>query len=201
MKYFQQNKFKAVFEELDQFLSTYDLAMLLNTKREQVHKILEQLFPSRIPSKRIIEYVDNQKKKHIHIEYYINAQEAEAILKRAKEINILSYEELEIGMKKLTKKAYNELVKTKILCTGLYNGRSVDEAEIDDELFEHLSDIKNDYKKGVLTAFNADAEMAYNFLKYEESYDDDLDLDYNSDDLYGSYQDNMNDINTHFGGY
>lgn len=104
-------------------------------------------------------------------------------------------------MKKLTKKAYNELIKAKILCTGLYNGRSVEEAEIDNELYEHLQDIKNDYKKGIQTAFNADAEMAYNYLKYEESYDDDLDLDFDSDDLYGSNQDNMQDIKTHFGKY
>lgn len=104
-------------------------------------------------------------------------------------------------MKKLSKKEYNNIVKAKILQTGLYNGRSVEEAEIDDELFEHLSDIKQDYKKGVLTAFNADAEIAYNFLKYENEYADDLDIDYGIDDLYGSYSDNMKDINTHFGDY
>ncbi len=68
-------------------------------------------------------------------------------------------------MKKLSKSTYTKLVKAKILQTGLYNGRSVEEAELDDELFEHLQDIKSDYKKGILTAFNADAEMAYNYLK------------------------------------
>ncbi|HEN9513090.1 hypothetical protein [Acinetobacter baumannii] len=104
-------------------------------------------------------------------------------------------------MKKLSKKEYNNIVKAKILQTGLYNGRNVEEAEIDDELFEHLSDIKLDYQKGVLTAFNADAEMAYNYLKYEEDYADDLDIDYGIDDLYGSYSDNMKDIKTHFGAY
>ena len=104
-------------------------------------------------------------------------------------------------MKKLSKKEYNNIVKAKILQTGLYNGRSVEEAEIDDELFEHLSDIKQDYKKGVLTAFNADAEMAYNYLKYEEDYADDLDIDFGIDDLYGSYDDNMKEIKTHFGAY
>ncbi|QFS18899.1 hypothetical protein FHP22_15770 (plasmid) [Acinetobacter indicus] len=104
-------------------------------------------------------------------------------------------------MRKLSKTTYNKIVKAKILQTGLYNGRSVEEAEIDDELYEHLVDIKSDYKKGVLTAFNADAEMAYNFLKYEEDYADDLDIDFGIDDLYGSYDDNMKAIKTHFGKY
>ncbi|WP_160246246.1 hypothetical protein [Acinetobacter indicus] len=104
-------------------------------------------------------------------------------------------------MKKLSKTTYNKIVKAKILQTGLYNGRSVEEADIDDELYEHLVDIKSDYKKGVLTAFNADAEMAYNYLKYENEYADDLDIDYGIDDLYGSYSDNMKAINTHFGNY
>lgn len=104
-------------------------------------------------------------------------------------------------MKKLSKTTYNKIVKAKILQTGLYNGRSVEEAEIDDELYEHLVDIKSDYKKGVLTAFNADAEMAYNFLKYENEYADNLDIDYGIDDLYGSFDDNMKAIKTHFGAY
>lgn len=104
-------------------------------------------------------------------------------------------------MRKLSKTTYNKIVKAKILQTGLYNGRSVEEAEIDDELYEHLVDIKSDYKKGVLTAFNADAEMAYNYLKYEEDYADDLDIDFGIDDLYGSYDDNMKAIKTHFGEY
>ena len=104
-------------------------------------------------------------------------------------------------MRKLSKTTYNKLVKAKILQTGLYNGRSVEEAEIDDELYEHLVDIKSDYKEGVLTAFNADAEMAYNYLKYEEDYADDLDIDFGIDDLYGSYDDNMKAIKTHFGAY
>ena len=43
-------------------------------------------------------------------------------------------------MKKLSKKEYNNIVKAKILQTGLYNGRSVEEAEVCDELFEHLQD-------------------------------------------------------------
>ena len=38
-------------------------------------------------------------------------------------------------MRKLSKTTYNKIVKAKILQTGLYNGRSVEEAEIDDELF------------------------------------------------------------------
>lgn len=102
-------------------------------------------------------------------------------------------------MKKLTKTAYNKLVKAKILSTGLYNGRHVEEAEIDDELYAHLDEIKLDFKKGILTAFNADAEIAFNYLKYENEYDEDLDIDYGIDDLYGSYDDNIKDINTHFG--
>lgn len=104
-------------------------------------------------------------------------------------------------MKKLSKTAYNKLVKAKILQTGLYNGRSVEEADIDDELYSHLDEIRQDYKKGVLTAFNADAEMAFNYLKYENEYADDLDIDFDSDTLYGSYDDNMKDIKTHFGDY
>lgn len=104
-------------------------------------------------------------------------------------------------MKKLSKKEYNNIVRAKILQTGLYNGRSVEEAEIDDELYEHLQDIKSDYKKGTLTAFNADAEIAYNYLRYENEYADDLDIDYGIDDLYGSYDDNMKAIKTHFGDY
>lgn len=104
-------------------------------------------------------------------------------------------------MRKLSKTTYNKIVKAKILQTGLYNGRSVEEAEIDDELYEHLVDIKSDYKKGVLTAFNADAEIAFNYLRYENDYDHDLDIDFGIDDLYGSYDDNMKAIKTHFGSY
>ena len=76
-------------------------------------------------------------------------------------------------MKKLSKTTYNKIVKAKILNTGLYNGRHVEEAEIDDELYEHIRDIKQDYKKGVLTAFNADAEIAYNYFKHENDYKED----------------------------
>ena len=104
-------------------------------------------------------------------------------------------------MKKLTKTAYNKLVKAKILSTGLYNGRNVEEAEIDDELYSHLDEIRQDFKNGILTAFNADAEIAFNYLKYENEYDEDLDIDFGIDDLYGSYDDNMKAIKTHFGSY
>ena len=97
---------------------------------------------------------------------------------------------------KLTKTAYNKLVKAKILQTGLYNGRSVEEAEDDNELLYHLQEIKQDYKKGVISLINADAEMAFNFLKF---IDDDFEADI--DDLYGSYSENMQDINDHFGNY
>jgi hypothetical protein len=104
-------------------------------------------------------------------------------------------------MKKLSKTAYIKLVKAKVLQTGLYNGRNVEEADIDDELFSHLDDIKQDYKKGVITLMNADAEMAYNFLKYEDQANDDFDIDFGIDDLYGTNDDNMRDIKTHFGNY
>lgn len=99
-------------------------------------------------------------------------------------------------MKKLTKTTYNNIVKAKVLQTGLFNGRNVEEAEIDDELYAHLQEIRQDYKKGILTAFNLDAEIAYNYFKYK--YNDDLDIDFGIDDLYGSYLENINDINTHF---
>ena len=103
-------------------------------------------------------------------------------------------------MKKLSKKEYNKIVKAKILNTGLYNGKNVEAAEIDDELYEHLQEIKQDYKKGELTAFNADAHIAHNYFKYEENENNDnLDFDFHIDDLYGSYEDNMKDIKTHFG--
>ena len=102
-------------------------------------------------------------------------------------------------MKKLSKKEYNNIVKAKILQTGLYNGRSVEEADIDDELYTHLDEIRQDYKKGVLTTFNADAEIAFNYFKHENDYKEDLDFDFGIDDLYGSYDDNMKDIKTHFG--
>lgn len=104
-------------------------------------------------------------------------------------------------MKKLSKKEYNNIVKAKILQTGLYNGVNVDAAEIDDQLYEHLQDIKQDYKKGEITLHNADAEIAYNYLKFEDSYSDDLDIQYDTDDLYGSYDDNLKDIKDHFGDY
>ena len=105
-------------------------------------------------------------------------------------------------MKKLSKKEYNNIVKAKILQTGLYNGRSVEEAEIDDELLNHLDEIRYDYRKGELTAFNADAHIAHNYFKYEENENNDnLDFDFHIDDLYGSYEDNMKDIKTHFGSY
>lgn len=101
-------------------------------------------------------------------------------------------------MKKLTKTAYNKLVKAKVLSTDLYNGRHVEEADIDDELYIRLGEIRQDYKKGVLTAFNANAEIVYNYLRYGNEYTDDLDIDYSIDELYGSYTENMKDIKTHF---
>ena len=48
-------------------------------------------------------------------------------------------------MKKLSKTTYNKIVKSKVLQTGLYNGRNVEEAEIDDELFEHLGFVAQTY--------------------------------------------------------
>ena len=58
---------------------------------------------------------------------------------------------------------------------------------------------KRNKQKGELTLFNADAEIAVNYLKFEDAYLDDLHTDYSSDDFYGSYDDNMKDIKTHFG--
>ena len=52
-------------------------------------------------------------------------------------------------MKKLSKTTYNKIVKAKILNTGLYNGRHVEEAEIDDELLNHLDEIRYDYREGI----------------------------------------------------
>lgn len=82
------NKFKGAWEELDQFLSTYDLSMLVEINKDQVHSLLEEIYAERISSKRIIKYKDHKKKEHTHTEYFINAEEAEAILKRARELNI-----------------------------------------------------------------------------------------------------------------
>ena len=82
------NKFKGAWEELDQFLSTYDLSMLAEINKDQVHSLLEEIYPERIPSKCIITYIDHKKKEHTHTEYFINAEEAEAILKRARELSI-----------------------------------------------------------------------------------------------------------------
>lgn len=97
-------------------------------------------------------------------------------------------------MKKLSKKEYNNIVKSKILQTGLYNGRSVEEADIDDELLSHLDEIRYDYREGVLTAFNADAHIAYNYFKYEDS-------DFKSDDfnLYLDNDDFTDDLNLFLG--
>ena len=62
--------------------------MLTGTDKDQVHSLLVVIYPERIPSKRIIKYKDHKKKEHTHTEYFINAEEAEAILKRARELNI-----------------------------------------------------------------------------------------------------------------
>ena len=195
------SKFKGAFEELDQFFNSYDLAMFSQIKQQQIDSIIEDLFPYKLGTEQVIVITDYRKKKYTVSRYPITFEEADQVLERAKELIPPSKINSGIGMKKLSKTAYNKLVKAKILQTGLYNGRSVEEADIDDELYEHLVDIKSDYKKGVLTAFNADAEMAYNFLKYEDEYADDLDIDFGIDDLYGSYDDNMKAIKTHFGSY
>jgi hypothetical protein len=49
-------------------------------------------------------------------------------------------------MTKLTKKAYKELVKANILLTGQYQGRSVLEAETDNDLYFYLEEIKGEYQ-------------------------------------------------------
>ena len=97
-------------------------------------------------------------------------------------------------MKKLSKKQYVHIVKAKILQTGLYNGRSVEEADIDDELLNHLDEIRYDYREGIFTAFNADAHIAYNYFKYEDS-------DYTSDDfnIYLDNDDYTNDLKLFLG--
>lgn len=99
-------------------------------------------------------------------------------------------------MKKLTKSEYNKIIQEKILLTGDYKGRLVSDAEEDTELYWYLMDLKTDYKKGDKTLINADAEIALNFLKFAN---DDLLADI--DDLYGSYTENIQDINNHFRGY
>lgn len=99
-------------------------------------------------------------------------------------------------MKKLTKSEYNKIIKAKVLMTGLYNGRHVAEAEDDNELMYHLQEIKKDYKKGILTLINADAQIAHNFLKFEDDY-----YESNLDDLYGSKYENQLDIENYFRGY
>ena len=43
--------------------------------------------------------------------------------------------------------------------------------------------------------------MAFNYFKYEDEYADNIDFDFGIDDLYGSYDDNMKAIKTHFGAY
>ena len=97
-------------------------------------------------------------------------------------------------MKKLSKTTYNKIVKAKILNTGLYNGRNVEEADIDDELLNHLDEIRYDYREGIFTAFNADAHIAYNYFKYEDS-------DYTSDDfnIYLDNDDYTNDLKLFLG--
>ena len=97
-------------------------------------------------------------------------------------------------MKKLSKSSYNKIVKAKILNTGLYNGRHVEEADIDDELLNHLDEIRYDYREGIFTAFNADAHIAYNYFKYEDS-------DYTSDDfnIYLDNDDYTNDLKLFLG--
>lgn len=99
-------------------------------------------------------------------------------------------------MNKLTKHEYNEIIKAQVITTGVYKGRLIREAEEDSELYYYLQEIKNEYRKGVLTRTNADSQMAKGFFQYSD--DDDL---ADIDDLYGSYNENMNEISHHFGGY
>lgn len=49
-------------------------------------------------------------------------------------------------MAKLTKKEYKDLVKTNILLTGQYQGRSVLEAELDNDLYFYLEELKGEFK-------------------------------------------------------
>lgn len=94
---------------------------------------------------------------------------------------------------KLTKTAYNKLVKAKILQTGLYNGRSVEEAEDDDALYEYLKSIELDYRTDSFTTANVDAQIARNFLKYENVYNS------NDFDIYLDNDDYLNDLKLFLG--
>lgn len=53
-------------------------------------------------------------------------------------------------MTKLTKKEYKELVKENILLTGQFKGRSVLEAESDNDLYFYLEEIKGEYQSRTL---------------------------------------------------
>ncbi|MBD0441328.1 hypothetical protein Q4195_18780 [Acinetobacter baumannii] len=53
-------------------------------------------------------------------------------------------------MTKLTKKEYKELVNENILLTGQFKGRSVLEAESDNELYFYLEEIKQEFKSRTL---------------------------------------------------
>lgn len=88
---------------------------------------------------------------------------------------------------------FKKIVKTKILQTGIYKGRNIQEAEDDSELYYYLSEIKKEYTNKKYTLTNADSKMALDFL---QDLSDDLEFDL--EDLYGSQQENMNDINEYF---
>lgn len=95
---------------------------------------------------------------------------------------------------KLSKSEYNDIVKAQILTTGDYKGVHVAQAEEDSELYYYLQAIKDEYKRNTYTKINADSQIAKEFLQYTDDSDFPADLD----DLYGTYNENMNDINDHF---
>lgn len=92
-------------------------------------------------------------------------------------------------------KEFNNLVKTQILSTGTYKGRSVTDAEDDSELYYYLSEIKKEYIKGRYTLINADSKMALDFIKTI-----DIDFEADIDDFYGSKEENMKAINFYLKG-
>ena len=81
-------KFKSAFEELDLFLTTYDLSVIYNIKQKQIDTILEDLFPIRLGTERVIVITDYRNKKYTVSMYPITFEEADLILERARELNI-----------------------------------------------------------------------------------------------------------------
>lgn len=82
------NKFKGGWEELHQFLNTYDLSVICGIKQKQIDTILEDLFPIRLGTEQVIVITDYRNKKYTVSRYPITFEEADQILERARELNI-----------------------------------------------------------------------------------------------------------------